>query len=103
MGKESEEWMLRNGWLQVEKWISYFDGKHSNPIRSFSAKELQKATDNCNENVRFGYGVDFNWYKGCLEGIVIFLNKYVDKHSSYNGHLIKYIDYLVNFFCCQPP
>ena len=59
MGKKREEWMLRNGGLLLEKWISYFDGKYSNPIRSLSAKELQKARDNCNENVRFGYRVDF--------------------------------------------
>ena len=39
-------YMLRNGGLLLEKRISYFNGNYSNPMRGFSAEELQKATDN---------------------------------------------------------
>ena len=44
--KREDENMLRNGGLLLEKRISYFDCKHSNPFHGFSAIELQKATDN---------------------------------------------------------
>ncbi|KAJ9676280.1 hypothetical protein PVL29_025010 [Vitis rotundifolia] len=77
--KEREKYMLTNGGLLLEKRISYFDGKYSNPIRSFSADELQKATDNYNhENRIFGYTSHFRWYKGCFEGRLIFVKKYMD-------------------------
>ena len=72
--KERELWMLRNGGLLLEKRISYFDDKYSNPIRNLSDKELQKAIENCKENLTFGRdGLDFTWYKGSLEGQVISL------------------------------
>ena len=76
--KEREEWMLRNGGLLLEKRISYFDGKYSNPMRCFSAEELQKATDNYHPNLFSRFGTSYRWYKGCLEGRVIFLKKYDD-------------------------
>ena len=63
--KDRELWMLRNGGLLLEKRISYFDDKYSNPIRNLSDKELQKAIENCKENLTFGRdGLDFTWYKG---------------------------------------
>ena len=68
--------MLRNGGLLLEKRISYFNSKYSNPIRTFSAKELQKATDDYNLNLISGFGPDYRWYKGCLEDRVIFVKKY---------------------------
>ena len=72
--KDRELWMLRNGGLLLEKRISYFDDKYSNPIRNLSDKELQKAIENCKENLTFGRdGLDFTWYKGSLEGLVISL------------------------------
>ena len=46
--RRDDENMLRNGGLLLEKRISYFNGKYSNLIRTFSAKDLQKATDNYN-------------------------------------------------------
>ncbi|KAJ9676273.1 hypothetical protein PVL29_025005 [Vitis rotundifolia] len=79
--KERKECMLRNGGLLLQKRISYFNGKYSNPMRSFSAKELQKATDNYNHgNLIFTCLSRFKWYKGCLEGRVVFVKKYFD-HS----------------------
>ena len=76
--KEREESMLRNGGLLLEKRISYFNGKYSNPIRTFSAKELQEASDNYNLNLISDFGPCNIWYKGCLEGRVIFVKKYND-------------------------
>ncbi|KAL6311263.1 hypothetical protein AAG906_016229 [Vitis piasezkii] len=79
--KERKECILRNGGLLLQKRISYFNGKYSNPMRSFSAKELQKATDNYNHgNLIFTCLSRFKWYKGCLEGRVVFVKKYFD-HS----------------------
>ena len=71
--KKREKWMLRNEGLLLEKRISYFDGKYSNSTRSFSAKELQKATDNYSQNPFSHFGGSHIWYKGCLEGRVVFL------------------------------
>ena len=77
--EKREEYMLTNGELLLERRISYFDGKYSNPMRSFSADELQKATDSYNhENRIFGYTSHFRWYKGCFEGRLIFVKKYMD-------------------------
>ena len=74
--KREDENMLRNGGLLLEKRISYFNGKYSNPIRTFSAKDLQKSTDNYNPKRVSGFGPYYRWYKGCLEGRVIFVKKY---------------------------
>ncbi|KAJ9700938.1 hypothetical protein PVL29_006323 [Vitis rotundifolia] len=85
--KEREEYMLTNGGLLLEKRISYFDGKYSNPMRSFSADELQKATGNYNnENRIFGYTSHFKWYKGCFEGRLIFVKKYMDSSIPTHSH-----------------
>ena len=50
----------------LEKRISYFDGKYSNPMRRFSANELQKVTDNYNhENLVMGsnsIGIKVEWF-----------------------------------------
>ena len=72
--KRENEYMLRNGGLLLEKRISYFNGKYSNPIRTFLAKELQEATENYHPNLISGF-VLFKWYKSCLEGRVIFVKK----------------------------
>ena len=76
--EKEEEWTLRNGGLLLEKRISYFNGKYSNLIHTFSAKELQKATNNYNRNLISGVGPDYRWYKGCFEGKVVFVKKYYD-------------------------
>ena len=79
--KREDENMLRNGGLLLEKRISYFNGKYSNPIRTFSAKELQNATHNYNLNLISGF-IGSRWYKGCFEGRVIFVKKYDDYYPS---------------------
>ena len=87
--EEREEWMLRNGGLLLEKRISYFNGKYSNPIRTFSAEELQKATDNYNGNLISGFvGFDYRWYKGYLEGRVIFVKKYDNYYHFANPEMV---------------
>ena len=85
--KRDDENMLRNGGLLLEKRISYFNGKYSNPIRTFSAKDLQKATDNYNPKQISGFGSYYRWYKGCLEDRVIFVQKcndYMRRHKLLN-------------------
>ena len=79
--KREDENMLRNGGLLLEKRISYFNGKYSNPIRTFSAKELQEATNNYNPKRISGFGSCYKWYKGCLEGRVIFVKKYFSDYG----------------------
>ena len=74
--------MLRNGGLLLEKRISYSDGKYSNSISSFSVKELQKATDNYSQCPFSCFGGSHIWYKGCLEGRVIFVKKYFGYDSA---------------------
>ncbi|KAL6311216.1 hypothetical protein AAG906_000435 [Vitis piasezkii] len=65
--------MLKNGGLLLEKRVSYFGGRYSNPIRNFSIQEIQRATDNFNGNLIFNHDVSnyYKWYKGSLEGRVI--------------------------------
>ena len=65
--------MLKNGGLLLEKRVSYFGGRYSNPIRNFSSQEIQRATDNFNGNLIFNHDMNnyFKWYKGSLEGRVI--------------------------------
>ncbi|KAL6311226.1 hypothetical protein AAG906_000417 [Vitis piasezkii] len=68
--KESEEYML-NGGLLLEKRISYFGGRYSNPIRNFSIQEIQRATDNFNGNLIFNHDVSsrvIRIRKICLTG-----------------------------------
>ena len=80
--REREEYMLTNGGLLLERRISYFDGRYSNPMRSVSADELQKATDSYNhENRIFGYTSHFRWYKGRFEGRLIFVKKYMHSNT----------------------
>ncbi|XP_034676768.1 non-functional pseudokinase ZED1-like [Vitis riparia] len=75
--KEREECMLKNGGLLLEKRISYFGGRYSNPIYNFSIQEIQRATDNFNGNLIFNDDVSsfYKWYKGSLEGRVICIRK----------------------------
>ena len=75
--KREDENMLRNGGLLLEKRISYFNGKYSNPIRTFSVEELQKA----NPNLFSGFDGS-RWYKVCLEGRAIFVKKYEGYYPS---------------------
>ena len=84
--KENEEYML-NGGLLLEKRISYFGGRYSNPIRNFSIQEIQRATDTFNENLIFNDDVSslYKWYKGSLEGRVIRIRKI--GHTGFRGDL----------------
>ncbi|XP_034674926.1 non-functional pseudokinase ZED1-like [Vitis riparia] len=84
--KESEEYML-NGGLLLEKRISYFGGRYSNPIRNFSIQEIQRATDNFNGSLIFNDDVSslYKWYKGSLEGRVIRIRKI--GHTGFRGDL----------------
>ncbi|KAF8365248.1 hypothetical protein HHK36_032741 [Tetracentron sinense] len=61
---------LENGGLLLEELITSFNGR-SNPIRSFSKKELKRATDNYNQDGFLHQG----WYKGTYEDRVILVKK----------------------------
>lgn len=90
--KKREESMLKNGSLLLEKLISNFNGKYSNPIRIFSAKELQKAAGNYSGNLVFNHDELCNskWYNGFLEGQVISVRRYFG---------VLYTEYVINEFC----
>ncbi|KAL6311175.1 hypothetical protein AAG906_025764 [Vitis piasezkii] len=57
-GQEKEEFFLKNGSLLLEKLVSSLNGK-SNPIRNFSIKELEQATNNYNSSLIFTGGRRF--------------------------------------------
>lgn len=90
--KKREESMLKNGSLLLEKLISNFNGKYSNPIQIFSAKELQKAAGNYSGNLVFNHDELCNskWYNGFLEGQVISVRRYFG---------VLYTEYVINEFC----
>lgn len=63
---EKEQFFLRSGGLLLEKLISICHGSH-NPIRTFSAKDLKKATNNYDSSLIFHRAYHCKWYKGSLE------------------------------------
>ncbi|XP_059590864.1 non-functional pseudokinase ZED1 isoform X1 [Vitis vinifera] len=88
--KEREECMLKNGSLLLEKRISYFGGRYSNPIHNFSIQEIQRATDNFNGNLIFNDDVSsfYKWYKGSLEGRVICIRKIFRSSFAENPQIV---------------
>lgn len=72
---EKKTFMLKNGEILLEKFITTFDGKR-NPIRNFSSEELKLATNNYDKmNVMRGDG-DYTFYKGFLNDRQISVMKY---------------------------
>ncbi|XP_062097995.1 non-functional pseudokinase ZED1-like [Humulus lupulus] len=78
-GKE-ERLFIENGRKLLEKIIASFNGR-CNPIRSFSAEDLQKATDYFQS---YCYSNDFDWFEGILDGRLVLIKKYKD--FEYDGH-----------------
>ncbi|KAH7525100.1 hypothetical protein FEM48_Zijuj06G0189200 [Ziziphus jujuba var. spinosa] len=64
--------MLKNGGQLLEELISSCNGK-CNPIRSFSAKQLQKATNNFQSPC---YTNDYDWYRANLDGPTVLIKSY---------------------------
>ena len=75
MRKERKERaFFKNGSKLLEKLIVSCNGK-SIPIHSFSAQELQQATNDYNKR----YGM--HWYEGSLEGRMVFVKRFPKNES----------------------
>ncbi|KAJ6305893.1 hypothetical protein OIU78_021261 [Salix suchowensis] len=67
---------MKNGRRLLEELIASCDGK-CNPIRSFSAKDLQKATNSYDSGQLICEDLDYKLYKGFLEDRPISVKKYM--------------------------
>lgn len=72
---KDEELLLKNGSMLLEKLIASSNGK-CNPIRTFSAEELSKATKDYNVGQEISRYVHFVLYKGFLHGREISVKRY---------------------------
>uniref|UniRef100_A0A2N9IT06 Protein kinase domain-containing protein n=1 Tax=Fagus sylvatica TaxID=28930 RepID=A0A2N9IT06_FAGSY len=72
--KKRERAFLKNGSMLLEKLIVSCNDKPI-PIRTFSAQELRQATDNYADHQ---FTVFSNWYKGSLEGRMVFVSEFLD-------------------------
>nr|XP_023908328.1 putative wall-associated receptor kinase-like 13 [Quercus suber] len=61
-----EEYFIHNGAMLLEKQITYNQGKDIEPIKIFSAKDIQQATNNFNPNLILGAEIA-TFYKGTLD------------------------------------
>ena len=75
MAKVREKLFLKNGSLLLEKLVRSFKGK-SNPIRSFSDKELQKATNNYSSDLVLHDTDNYKCFKGSIEDQLICVRKF---------------------------
>ncbi|KAF8391968.1 hypothetical protein HHK36_022308 [Tetracentron sinense] len=73
--KAKEKHFLENGGLLLEEMIKSFDGR-PNPIRSFSQKELQRATNNYHQDGVLHQGWSYKMYKGTYEDRPIWVKKF---------------------------
>uniref|UniRef100_A0A2N9FXT8 Protein kinase domain-containing protein n=1 Tax=Fagus sylvatica TaxID=28930 RepID=A0A2N9FXT8_FAGSY len=64
--KAKEEYFIRNGAILLEKQISCNQGRDIEPIRVFSAKDIQQATNNYDPNLILGSEI-VTIYKGILD------------------------------------
>ncbi|EOY11434.1 hypothetical protein QUC31_009480 [Theobroma cacao] len=74
--------LLKNGSMLLEKLIASCNGK-CNPIRTFSAEELSKATNGFNVEQEISRYVHFVLYKGFLDGREISVKRYEIRESKY--------------------
>ncbi|XP_021282832.1 non-functional pseudokinase ZED1-like isoform X2 [Herrania umbratica] len=74
--------LLKNGSMLLEKLIASCNGK-CNPIRTFSAEELSKATNGFNVEQEISRYVHFVLYKGFLDGREISVKRYKIGESKY--------------------
>ena len=71
--KERESVFVENGSKLLEKMIASCNGR-SIPIHSFSVEELKWASNN------FQNHLQLSWYKGSLEGRVVFIRSFLSGH-----------------------
>ncbi|GMY11993.1 non-functional pseudokinase ZED1-like [Fagus crenata] len=73
--KERERAFLENGSRLLEELIVSCNGRPP-PIRSFSIKELRRATNNYDPCRMFHEGGYFEWYSGSFEGRMVYIKKF---------------------------
>ncbi|KAF8391936.1 hypothetical protein HHK36_022276 [Tetracentron sinense] len=73
--REEERHFLENGALLLEEMITSFDGR-SNPIRSFSKQELERATNNYDQYGILHRDLTYKLYKGTYEDRAISVKKF---------------------------
>ncbi|KAF8391951.1 hypothetical protein HHK36_022291 [Tetracentron sinense] len=73
--REEERHFLENGALLLEELITSFNGR-SNPIRSFSKKELKRATNNYHQDGISHQHGPYNFYKGNFKDRAILVKKF---------------------------
>ena len=61
-----EEYFIRNGAMLLEKQITCNQGRDTEPIKIFSAKDIQQATNNFDSNLILGSEIA-TVYKGTLD------------------------------------
>ncbi|XP_065853249.1 serine/threonine-protein kinase ZRK1-like [Euphorbia lathyris] len=72
---------LINGSRLLEKMITFCNGKCSIPIKSFTAEELEKATNNFNEKQVPKIDGYFELYKGFLQDRPVIVKKFIIKQA----------------------
>uniref|UniRef100_A0A6N2LXL8 Protein kinase domain-containing protein n=1 Tax=Salix viminalis TaxID=40686 RepID=A0A6N2LXL8_SALVM len=72
----------KNGSKLLEKLVEICDGK-CNSIRSFSATELKKATNNYDPRKQLTMDFGYKLYKGFLQGRPVFVKKFKDGDEEY--------------------
>ncbi|KAF8391929.1 hypothetical protein HHK36_022269 [Tetracentron sinense] len=87
--REEERHFLENGGLLLEELITSFDGR-SNPIRSFSKKELERATKNYHQDGFLHQNYLYKLYKGTYEDRTIWVKNFTgNAPPEYIGWYIK--------------
>ncbi|WCJ43136.1 Wall-associated kinase family protein [Euphorbia peplus] len=74
---------LINGTIMLEKMITFYSGKCSIPIKSFSVEELEKATNNFDEKQVLKMDGYFELYKGFLQGRPVIIKKFLIMQVDY--------------------
>ncbi|KAG6645805.1 serine/threonine-protein kinase ZRK1-like [Carya illinoinensis] len=78
LGKvERQKLFVENGSILLEKLIAYGSSR-SIPIRSFSIKELLKATNNFDPHLLLKQDAFYQWYNGSLEDRFISVKKFTE-------------------------
>ncbi|KAF8391937.1 hypothetical protein HHK36_022277 [Tetracentron sinense] len=88
--REEERPFLENGALLLEELITSFDSR-SNPIRSFSKKELERATKNYDQHGVFHQDWSYKLYKGTYEDCAIAVKKFTSNDAPQ-----RYIGWCIN-------
>ncbi|XP_068322822.1 non-functional pseudokinase ZED1-like [Pyrus communis] len=74
---ERESSVLKNGSMLLEDLIASCDGE-SNPIRTYSADELVKATDNFHPSCLISEDLSFQVFRGFLDDRSVLIKKYFE-------------------------